>query len=90
MTRHSRRYFMGLSGAGIAGLVWTGSRAVAQVNAAQEADLIVVNAKVYTVDPIEPRAEGLAVKGGRFVAVGKTEEIKSLAADERKSLMPGR
>jgi predicted amidohydrolase YtcJ len=78
MTRHSRRHFMGLSGAGIAGLVWPGNHALAQVNAAQEPDLIVLNAKVYTVDPLAPSAEAFAVKGGRFVAVGKTEEIKSL------------
>src|SRR5262249_3229546 len=79
MTRHSRRRFMGLSGAAMAGLVLPGSRAQAQVNAAPEPDLVVLNAKVYTVDPLEPRAEAFAVKGGRFVAMGASEMIKSLA-----------
>src|SRR5439155_24855771 len=78
MTRHSRRHFMGLSGAGSAGLVWPGSQALAQINATQEPDLIVLNAKVYTVDPLAPRAEAFALKGGRFIAVGKTEDVKSL------------
>jgi predicted amidohydrolase YtcJ len=80
MARQSlnRRRFMGLSGAGIAGLM-PGSQALAQISSAQEPDLILINGKVYTVDPLEPRAEAFAVKGGRFVAIGKTEDIKSLA-----------
>src|SRR6185369_160765 len=73
----NRRRFMGLSGAGIAGLM-SGSQALAQIGS-QEPDLILINGKVYTVDPLEPRAEAFAVKGGRFVAIGKTEDIKSLA-----------
>ena len=40
--------------------------------AAQDPDLIVFNAKVYTVDSRTPRAEAFAVKDGRFVAVGST------------------
>ena len=42
-------------------------------------DLIVVNAKVYTMDPRSPRAEAFAVSGGRFVAVGSTSDIRNLA-----------
>src|SRR5690349_9079677 len=80
MARQSlnRRHFMGLSGAGIAGLM-PASQALAQVTSAAEPDLVLLNAKVYTVDPLEPRAEAFAVKGGRFVAIGKSEDIKSLA-----------
>src|SRR5215813_2600680 len=89
MARQSlnRRRFMGLSGAGIAGLV-PGSRALAQISS-QEPDLILINAKVYTVDPLEPRAEAFAVKGGRFVAIGKSEDIKSLAG-RRAQVLDGR
>ena len=55
---HSRREFVGLAGAGIAGLAsvpWLGpTRASAQVAApaanSPDADLVVINAKVYTVD----------------------------------------
>jgi adenine deaminase len=77
--RYNRREFMGLSGAGIAGLVgaqWPGTAAAAVDS--QEPDLVVFNAKVYTVDPLEPRAEAFAVKAGKFVAVGSTEDVKAL------------
>jgi len=46
---------------------------------AQDPDLVVFNAKVYTVDSSAPRAEAFAVRGGRFVAVGSTADIKALA-----------
>ena len=40
------------------------------------ADLVVLNGKVWTVDPAKPRAEAIAVVGDRIVAVGTNEEIK--------------
>ena len=42
-------------------------------------NLIVVNAKVYTMDARSPRAEAFAVSSGRFVAVGSTSDIRNLA-----------
>jgi predicted amidohydrolase YtcJ len=45
----------------------------------QPADLIVTNAKVYTVDAARPRASGFAVRAGRFVAVGDGAEMAKLA-----------
>src|SRR5260370_2625064 len=82
MVKHgySRREFMGLSGAGIAGLVgaqWPGCTAAAAVDS-QDPDLVVFNAKVYTVDPLEPSAQAFAVKAGRFVAVGSTDDVTPL------------
>ncbi len=41
----------------------------------KQADLIVFNAKVYTVDAQFSTAEAFAVKAGRVVAVGKTADI---------------
>ena len=38
--------------------------------AAEPADLIVRNARIYTVDPAHPQAEALAVKAGKIVYVG--------------------
>lgn len=38
-------------------------------------DLIVHNAKIYTVDPHSPRAEALAVAGDRIASVGTSAEI---------------
>ena len=77
---YSRREFMGLSGTGIAGLIgaaWPGA-VLAQSGSPQEPDLAVINAKIYTVDAIAPTAQAFAVKAGRFVAVGSTEDVKSL------------
>ena len=50
------------------------------------ADLIVTNANVYTVDTAMPRAEAFAVKGGRFVAVGTNSAIKALAGKNTQTL----
>lgn len=80
----NRREFFGLTGAAVAGAAATkfvGAAASAQTAAAdvRDADLLVTNAKVYTVDPNVARAEAFAVKGGRFLAVGSTADIKGLA-----------
>src|SRR6202041_12795 len=44
-----------------------------------ETDLVVLNAKVYTVDPSVPKAEAFAIKANRFIAVGGNAEINALA-----------
>jgi predicted amidohydrolase YtcJ len=76
---------MSVTGAGIAAVVGgpllgaaTAARTQGTGVRAQDADLVVFNAKVYTVDDRAPRAEAFAVKGGRFVAVGSTSEIRAL------------
>ena len=54
-------------------------RLTAQEKAAQPsqaADLIIFNAKVWTVDPAHPRAEAVAVIGERIAAVGSNSEIR--------------
>jgi predicted amidohydrolase YtcJ len=84
--RYDRRDFMGVSGAGVAGLLaspWAVSRALAAVD--HDPDLVVTNAKVYTVDPAAPYAEAFAVKAGRFVAVGTTDEVKALAGKRTRT-----
>ncbi len=42
-------------------------------------DLIVINARVYTMDAALPRAEAFAAQDGRFVAVGSTSDVRNLA-----------
>ena len=84
---------MGLTGAGLAGVVgaqWPLGMAAAAVDFAQEPDLVVFNAKVYTVDPIAPTAGAFAVKAGRFVAVGSTEDVKSLIGKQTQASTPSR
>jgi predicted amidohydrolase YtcJ len=76
--RHSRRGFIGLAGAGIAGVVsgpWLRTASAAE---GQDADLVVFNAKVHTVDSRAPRADAFAVIAGRFAAVGSDADIKAL------------
>jgi predicted amidohydrolase YtcJ len=70
----SRRGFVGMAGAGLAA-----SFAARALGAPLEADLILVNAAVHTVDKARPTAQAFAVRGGRFVAVGSNEEVRSLA-----------
>jgi hypothetical protein len=41
------------------------------------ADLIVTNARVWTVDPDRPEAEALAILGDRLVAVGSRAEVEA-------------
>jgi predicted amidohydrolase YtcJ len=43
------------------------------------ADLILINARVYTVDPRQPWAEAVACHDGRVLAVGSTNEVRSCA-----------
>lgn len=47
-------------------------------------DLALVNGKIYTVDPSSPWAEAVAVKDGKFVAVGATQDILDLATDSTR------
>jgi SAM-dependent methyltransferase len=55
MNHHrSRREFMGLVGAGIAGVAGMPLQSIAQALAARDSDLVVLNAKVYfLVAPVE-------------------------------------
>ena len=84
--RRSRREFMGMTVAGAAGALvpsWVQASASSQRTAvvarALDPDLVVVNAKVYTMDGVTPRAEALAISGGRFVAMGRSAAIRALA-----------
>ena len=45
---------------------------------AAETELVVTNARVFTMDPAAPRAEAFAVTGGRFAAVGSNDAIRRL------------
>src|SRR5579863_2297402 len=79
---HSRRGFLNFAGAG-AGLL--GASHWTKAWAAEIPDLIVTNATVYTVDAAMPKAEAFAVRDGKFVAVGKSDEIRGLAGKGTQS-----
>ena len=95
MNKHySRRDFLGFSSAGALGsLLPSGlaradgiSIALSAPPPAIDPDLIVVNARVYTVDGLMPRAEAFAVNAGRFVAVGSSSEMRSLAGKRTQTI----
>jgi predicted amidohydrolase YtcJ len=60
------------------------------------AEMIVTNARVLTMDPGRPRAEAVAVAGGRILAVGSRAEVAALAGPSTRvvdaggrTLLPG-
>ena len=61
----------------------------------EEADLLVINAKIYTVDDEFSTAEAFVVKDGKFLAVGSTEELQEkynageVLDAEGKTILPG-
>jgi predicted amidohydrolase YtcJ len=87
-SRHNRREFINITGAALAALAGAPELAASAQSASaaqaagvsrQDPDLIVINAKVYTMDSRAPRAEAFAVAAGRFRAVGSTADIRGLA-----------
>ena len=48
------------------------------------ADIIITNAKVFTSDESNPRAEAVAVKGNRIVYVGNSEGIEKFHGDKMR------
>lgn len=54
-----------------------------------ETDLILYNANVWTVWPALPRAQALAISGGRFTAVGSNNEVLNLATPRTRKLDVG-
>tara|TARA_R110002020_G_scaffold143924_5_gene316765 strand:+ start:5054 stop:6685 length:1632 start_codon:yes stop_codon:yes gene_type:complete len=58
-------------------------------------DLLVTNANVYTVDSTFSKAQAFAIKDGKFVAVGTTDELNSKYTGQKtinasgKTILPG-
>jgi len=62
------------------------------VRAAQSqpaADLIVINAKVWTVDANHPKAQAVAVVGDRILAVGSNADVEGLRGPNTKMIDAG-
>jgi predicted amidohydrolase YtcJ len=70
----SRRSFLRQSGAAFGGL---GATYLTATSVSRDADLVVWNANVHTVDSGIPHAQAFAVKDGRFVAIGTNDEAKT-------------
>ncbi|OYU16901.1 MAG: hydrolase [Rhodobacteraceae bacterium PARR1] len=54
-----------------------------------QAEMIVTGAKVLTMDPQRPRAEAVAVAGGRILAVGSAAEVAALAGPQTRMIDAG-
>lgn len=52
-------------------------------------DLILVNARIVTMDPLTPEVEALAVAGRRVAALGTTAEIRALAGPATRVMDAG-
>ena len=47
---------------------------------AEKPELILYHGNIFTVDPVQPRAQAVALAGGRFLAVGSDSEVLHLAS----------
>jgi predicted amidohydrolase YtcJ len=59
----------------------------ASCNKHEKADLVILNAKVLTINEASPMAEAIAVKGEFIVAVGTSEKIKSWIENEKTKVI---
>ncbi len=50
------------------------------------ADLVILRGNVITVEPTKPRAQAVAVKFGKILAVGQDDELKRLAGSNTRVL----
>jgi predicted amidohydrolase YtcJ len=82
----SRREFFGLTALGIVAAGALPRKLSAAIVTTGEADLVVRNANVYTVDARLARAEAFAVRGSHFIAVGSNAEIAALAGKDAQVL----
>jgi len=75
VTALSRRTLLG----GAAAAVGAGAARGFALTDPRDADLIVRNARVYTMEPGAPQAQAFAVRDGRIIAVGSNDPVGRLA-----------
>ena len=75
--------------------LWTGCALIGLLSAATPAgqqapaDLVVLNAKVLTVDASNTQAEAVAIRGGTFAAIGTTAAIRQMAGPQTRVIDAG-
>ncbi|AHG88170.1 Amidohydrolase 3 [Gemmatirosa kalamazoonensis] len=85
--RRTRREFLGLTALAAVGSPRALRAAPAAfVDRSIDPDLVLFNAKVHTMDAALPTAEAFAVRGGRFVAVGRSADVRSLAGPRTRAI----
>src|SRR5688500_6015183 len=99
MTYSTRRTLLKRSLTAAAALGCGGWPAIAgaeEPDAALAPDLVLINGTVYTIDETLPRAEAFAVRQGKFVAVGTSDQVRKLIGPKTqvidatgKTIVPG-
>ncbi len=56
----------------------------------EEAEVVLWNGRIVTMDPAQPHAEAVALAGGRFLAVGTSADVANLATARTKKVDLGR
>jgi predicted amidohydrolase YtcJ len=74
--RTTRRDLFALAGAGL--ITPALGAQEEEKPSASAPELVVFNARVFTVDARQPRAEAFAIKNGRFFAVGSSADVRNL------------
>lgn len=74
-----RQFVSGTTLAGAAFLPLAGN-ALAADNSSIKADHVLINARIYSMDPTMPRAEAIALRGNRILALGSNDDMLSLGA----------
>ena len=54
---------------------------VSTTQAAELADTVYKNGKIYTVNQAQPWAEAVAIKDGKFLVVGSATEVEAVTGD---------
>ncbi len=82
----SRRDFLKYMGAaaGTAFVCASPGRALAQQDASGPADIIFKGGPILTMDAKAPRAEALAIRGNRIVAVGALDDVQGLSGPKTR------
>ena len=53
-----------------------------EASTAAVADVVYTNGKIYTVDENQPWAEAMAIKDGKFLVVGSTDDVVAVTGDK--------
>jgi hypothetical protein len=76
MTTHRRSWPLAILAALVLGSM---AHAARQSKPAVTADLVLVNGRIYTLNPAQPWVEAIAIDGTRIAAVGTTAAMRALA-----------
>ncbi len=85
--KRTRREMLEKAAAAGFALPFSGPRTEAQQRSARDEaapDLILTRANIITMDDRQPRAEAVAVKDDRFLAVGKADDVRNIAGPSTK------